>query len=132
MVRLPSYSRELKAAVYLVLSEPPSQFAVCLRPDPLSRTMPPPTTKSSLLMLRRANTGWMDGFYSLPAGHVEVGHESVKEAMVREAKEEVGIDIQEKDLEVLSVMHRISGKSVYFEVFLQAKAWQGRESWRLT
>jgi len=38
-----------------------------------------------VLMLLRANTGYMDGFWAVPAGHVEKG-ESVVEAAVREVR----------------------------------------------
>ncbi len=43
----------------------------------------------SILMSLRKDTGYMDGFYSLCAGHVDEG-ETVLEAMVREAREEIG------------------------------------------
>ena len=46
----------------------------------------------SVLLLRRSNTGFEDGRLSVVAGHVEPG-ESVTAAAIREAREEVGIDL---------------------------------------
>lgn len=43
-----------------------------------------------LCMLRRPNTGWMDGCFSLPAGGLEKG-ETLSTAAVRELKEEAGV-----------------------------------------
>jgi 8-oxo-dGTP pyrophosphatase MutT (NUDIX family) len=43
-----------------------------------------------LALLRRANTGFMDGYYALPGGHQELG-ESVSQAAIREVEEELGI-----------------------------------------
>ncbi len=58
-----------------------------------------------ILMLRRFQTGYGDGLYSLPAGHVEDG-ESLTQNMCREAREEVGLNLKESDLTLVHVMHR--------------------------
>ena len=50
---------------------------------------------NEILCLKRQGTGWMDGFWSLPAGHVEPG-ESVVQGLLREAQEEVGITLHEE------------------------------------
>ena len=43
-----------------------------------------------LALLKRSNTGFMDGFYALPGGHQERG-ESVSGAASRECEEELGL-----------------------------------------
>ncbi len=42
-----------------------------------------------ILLIRRANTGWRDGEYGFPAGHVEA-NETFLETCVHETKEEGG------------------------------------------
>lgn len=74
-----------------------------------------------ILLAKRCNTGWMDGNYSVPAGHLD-GNETFLQAMVREAKEEAGIDIDEKDLQVVHVMHRKTDHE-RIDFFIQAKKW---------
>lgn len=58
-----------------------------------------------ILLSRRFHTGYEDGNYSVPAGHVEDG-ETLIECLIREAKEEIGIEIEKKDVSLVHVMHR--------------------------
>jgi 8-oxo-dGTP diphosphatase len=59
-----------------------------------------------VLLQLREGTGYMDGHWAAAAaGHVEAG-ESVLDAAVREAAEELGIGIAADDLVPLCAMHR--------------------------
>ena len=53
---------------------------------------------NKVLLMRRFNTGWNDGMYALMGGHVE-DNESLFDAAVREAKEELGIETIERDID---------------------------------
>jgi len=75
------------------------------------------------LFLRRFKTGWRDGEYTLPAGHVD-GEESMRTALCREAKEEIGIIIEPSDLEFAHVMHQ-RDKNEYVDFYFTADAWEG-------
>lgn len=61
--------------------------------------------ENKVLLLKRANTGYEDGNYSLVSGHMD-GNETIKQAMIREANEEAGIIIDENDLEIVAFLHR--------------------------
>jgi len=76
-----------------------------------------------ILLLRRANTGYEDGNYSLVAGHLDA-HESLTHAVVREAKEESGVDIDPNDIEVKTTMHRKQNDE-RVDFFFEAKKWRG-------
>ena len=76
-----------------------------------------------ILLQRRFNTGFEDGKYSVIAGHIN-GGETFREAMVREAREEAGIELSIKDLEVVHLLHRkVSVEKV--DTFITAKKWVG-------
>jgi ADP-ribose pyrophosphatase YjhB (NUDIX family) len=76
-----------------------------------------------VLFGRRQNTGFEDGAYHLPSGHLEEG-ESVVAALIREAKEEVGVTIVPEDVEFSHVMHNSSGGGrVAF--FFTVRQWEG-------
>lgn len=82
---------------------------------------------NEVLLLRRFNTGYEDGKYSMIAGHVDPG-ETFTECIIREAKEEAGIELKSENLEVAHVMHRNSQKLEYNEridIFFIAKKWEG-------
>jgi len=75
----------------------------------------------SILFLQRANTGYRDGEYSLPAGHLD-GGESALAAAIREAREETGIELQSGELHLVHTQHRVGDEgdherlNLYFEV----------------
>ena len=77
-----------------------------------------------IVLLRRCNTGWSDGMYSTIAGHID-GNETVIDAMIREAREEAGIEIAKEDLRVVHTMHRNSGDKEYIDFFLVCNQWTG-------
>lgn len=79
-----------------------------------------------ILLMRRCNTGYQDGNYNLPSGHVEDGELPV-EAMIREAKEEIGIDLMREDLHFMHISYRPkhdeTGNRV--DIFFHAMQWSG-------
>lgn len=94
--------RDLRVAAYLILSR-----------------------GSEILLLKRFNTGYEDGKYSLIAGHVEHS-ETPSQAIVREADEEAGIAVGLEDLRFVKVVHRKCPKEVVFiDYFFQANRWSG-------
>jgi 8-oxo-dGTP pyrophosphatase MutT (NUDIX family) len=58
-----------------------------------------------ILMMLRRGTGYMDGMWDVPSGHIEAG-EVPTQAMQREAKEEIGIILVKKDLELVHTSYR--------------------------
>lgn len=78
-----------------------------------------------ILLLRRYNTGYEDGNYSVVAGHID-GNESVIKAMQREALEEAGIKIKEEDLEIVHVMHRKAKDRESIDYFLTCNSYEGK------
>lgn len=77
--------------------------------------------EGKILLLRRFNTGYEDGNYSVVAGHLD-GNEDVKSAMIREAREEAGIEIKPNNLHIVGVMHRKS-QVERIDFFLVADSW---------
>jgi len=76
--------------------------------------------EGKVLLMRRANTGFMDGMYGFPAGHHD-GGEDLKLAAAREAYEELGITIDPQDLSFSFLLHRPFAKDgdrldVYFTI----------------
>jgi len=84
---------------------------------------------NKILLLQRANTGYMDGLYGLPSGHVD-GNEPAVDAAVREAKEEAGVELDRKDLTLVHTMHRRVGDGdrhghERMDLFFEAYRWRG-------
>lgn len=79
--------------------------------------------EDQVLLLRRFNTGYADGQYSVPAGHLD-GGEMVIAAAAREGLEETGVRIQPEDVFFSSVMHRRDGDE-RVDFFVHVRDWQG-------
>lgn len=77
------------------------------------------------LLLRRANTGYMDGWYDLPAGHLE-DREKFKAGAVRELKEEANIDAHPKDLSLLHFHQNHTNEPPHYGYIFLARKWQGQ------
>jgi 8-oxo-dGTP pyrophosphatase MutT (NUDIX family) len=75
-----------------------------------------------LFMLRRASTGFMDGFYALPGGHQEAG-ESISAAAHRECLEETGI--VPENLTPVCVMPYRSGRHQGLNFIFETTHFQG-------
>lgn len=97
----------------------PAAYVVLLRPAAAGG-------EEALLQLRRG-TGFMDGRWACgAAGHVEAG-ESVVQAAVREAREELGVELV--DLEPWTAMHRTGGNGLAVDErvdwFFGCREWDG-------
>ena len=65
--------------------------------------------RGAVVLLRRARTGYLDGWYALPGGHLQRG-ESIVECAMREIREETGIDVAASQLRGAAVMPYQSGE----------------------
>ena len=79
---------------------------------------------NKILLSRRYNTGYFDTYYSFPAGHLD-GGETLKQAMIRETSEEIGIPLGSDDLELVHTMNRKMANNERVDFFFVAKQWQG-------
>lgn len=80
---------------------------------------------NKLAFVLRSNTGYMDGHYGLPSGKVEK-NETFRVAAVREAREEIGVEISPRALQPTLTMHRDgeSGSS-WVDVYFTVPTWEG-------
>lgn len=79
-------SQHVRAAVYLVLEK-----------------------GDKVLLSHRINSGYHDGEYGVPTGHIEDG-EPASGAAIRKAREETGVKLRMSELRLAHVMHRSSNE----------------------
>lgn len=79
-----------------------------------------------ILFARRCNTGYQDGNYQVPAGHIDAG-ELPSEALIREVKEEIGITIDPKDVKFVHTSFRpkIDKTGDRVDYFFEVDTWSG-------
>lgn len=83
-----------------------------------------------VLLARRSGTGYADGLLNAPSGHAEDG-EDVREAMIREAAEELGLRLTPEDLGVGLVMQHCAPPPARPRIgwFFEAAYGAGGEPW---
>lgn len=81
---------------------------------------------NQILLSRRFNTGYEDGTYSLVAGHLEE-NETFMECLIREAQEEIGIEINPNQAKISHIMHRKTDPSFpnRIDKFYTVSNWKG-------
>lgn len=77
-----------------------------------------------ILLLKRENTGYMDGYFHLPAGHMD-GEEKLVDALIRESREEIGVNIRVDDVRLAHMMHHKSNNE-RMAFFFEVKKWGGQ------
>lgn len=78
-----------------------------------------------VLLLRRQSTGWLDGYYDLPSGHLE-SEETLQEGTVRELEEETGVTAKPDDLRLTHIYQNYHNPDrPYMGFIFKALKWQG-------
>lgn len=77
-----------------------------------------------ILLSRRFQTGYEDGKYSMIAGHAD-GNETMREAIIREAREEASIKINPTKLDYLLTMHRWCRDHERIGFYFTTDRWDG-------
>lgn len=80
--------------------------------------------KGKILFVFREHTGYQDGTYCLPSGHIEE-NENALAAAARETEEEVGVKIPLDKLKLVYTLHRMTEKDVRVDFFFEATEWKG-------
>ena len=75
------------------------------------------------MLIKRKNTGYFDGSFGLPSGHLEPG-EKPTECAVREVKEEVGVDIKNPEF-VCMIFNTVGDQPHYANFFFKVSSWEG-------
>ena len=79
--------------------------------------------KGEILLLKQTKPN--GGNFTLPGGTIE-SIEFAKEALIRETREEVGIQLTKEDLELAHVMHKKSDEKHRIVFYFRANIYSGR------
>lgn len=82
-------------------------------------------SNEEVLLLKRQNTGFEDGKWSIISGKIDGGEEVIS-AAIREAKEEAGVEIEPSEIKVIGIIHRKNDNSEWIDFFLKVHSWKGK------
>lgn len=81
--------------------------------------------RTQILLHRRQNTGYKDGKWDIAgSGHVDEG-ETAKQAVVRECREELGIQVATEDLDFAHLSHRFTSDRCYYDIYFAVEKYAG-------
>jgi 8-oxo-dGTP diphosphatase len=81
--------------------------------------------KDNLILLhKRHNTGWKDGMFDVPSGHLEE-NENFIEAACREVKEEVGVKVDIGSCELKHTLYAQFPDTSYIQLYFIASKFEG-------
>ena len=85
--------------------------------------------RDEVLLLRRANTNYMDGKWDFAgSGHVEAG-ETASQAACREVLEETGLTVRPEAVRFLHLSHRVK-EPTYYDIYFEIRQWTGEPAIR--
>ena len=80
--------------------------------------------REEVLLLRRANTNYMDGRWDFAgSGHVEEG-ETASQAACREVFEETGLTVRPEAVRFIHLSHRVK-EPTYYDLYFEIRQWTG-------
>ncbi|MGP1583133.1 MAG: NUDIX domain-containing protein [Candidatus Altimarinota bacterium] len=70
---------------------------------------------NNILLLKRKNTPWMNGYWGIPGGRLDAG-ESMTHGAIRELREETGLTISDENIAFKSIVQHKDerGERIYF------------------
>ena len=82
--------------------------------------------KGEILLQQRSGTGYLDGYWDLPSGHVEYG-ESLRDTAARELLEEVGLKTDVSALKLSNIDQYFLDRD-YINFTFAVEGWEGEPS----
>lgn len=82
------------------------------------------TKGNKILLFYRMDGYFKNGWWVLPAGHIEPG-ETATQTVIREAKEELGINVDIKDIEFAHIIHNLTGENKRIDFYFFIKKFSG-------
>lgn len=76
------------------------------------------------LLFYRTDGYFKDGWWVLPAGHIETG-ETATQTVMRECKEELNIDVNPDDIEFVHIVHNLVGDNKRMDFYFLVKQFSG-------
>ena len=81
--------------------------------------------KRRILLHKRKNTGYQDGMWDIAAsGHVDED-ETAQMALIRECREELGIEVKLEHIKFAHLSHRLSADRTYYDIYFTVARYSG-------